>query len=108
MLPKSARLNLKTSFKWVRSGRSLDDKFCRIFLREGDNQIPKIGISTSSKVFKNATDRNRSRRLLSAAVQEIYPRLSKNINIVMMPKVNIVDSTSGEISASLKNTLGLQ
>ncbi len=108
MLPKPSRLNLKQSFKWVRSGRSYDNKYARIFLRMGENTFPKVGISTSSKVFKQAVDRNRSRRLLSKAIEMLYPNLPKNINIILLPKSEIIEATSNQVYTSLKETLRVE
>lgn len=108
MLPKSSRLNLKTSFKWVRSGRSLDDKYARIFIKEGNNQTAKIGISTSSKVFKSAVDRNRSRRLISKAIEGLVDKLPSNLNVIFLPKEIVIKSSSDEVYTSLKETLGVK
>src|SRR5437870_2063461 len=67
MLPLSQRLNLKTDFKWVASGKKLETKYLKLFIRLGENQIPRIGIALSTKSFKKATQRNRARRVVSHA-----------------------------------------
>jgi ribonuclease P protein component len=101
MLPKDKRLNLKTDFKWVVSGKSLETKFIKLFSKVGQNQFPKIGIATSSKVFKRAVDRNRARRLTSSALEKLYPKLANNINIVALPKAAILGVKSDEVFKSL-------
>lgn len=105
MLPKPLRLNLKTDFKWVASGKRLDSKFAKIFIKTGDNTFPKIGIAVSSKTFKKATQRNRARRLISQAFQTIYDKLPADINIVALPKQGIVEVKSADVSLGLEQTL---
>jgi ribonuclease P protein component len=105
MLPKTQRLNLKTDFKWVASGKPLDTKFAKLFIRTGDNISPRVGIATSSKTFKEAVDRNRARRLISAAFEIIYKELPSSINIVALPKVGILSVKSGDVLVDLQDRL---
>ena len=97
MLPRSQRLNLKTDFKWVASGKKIETKYLTLFIKTGDNQNPRIGIATSSKVFKKANQRNRARRLVSQAFQSTYHLLPTTINIVALPKQGILEVKSAEV-----------
>lgn len=105
MLPKHQRLNLKKDFKWVASSKKLETKYLKIFIRVGDNQIPKLGIATSSKTFKKAVERNRARRLVSSAVEPLYGRLPENVNIVALPKIGILKVKSGDVLLDLEEGL---
>jgi len=105
MLPKSQRLNLKTDFKWVASGKPIDTQFVKLFVKLGENQNPRIGITSSSKVFKKAVDRNRARRLVSAAIQSLYNQLPENINIVALPKQAVISVKSGDVLMELEEVL---
>ncbi len=105
MLPKEKRLNLKYDFKWVAAGKPLDTKFVKLFIRLGDNQNPKIGISASSKNFKEAHQRNQARRLLSAAFEALYLNLPPAINIVALPKAPILGVKSGDVLLDLQERL---
>lgn len=105
MLPKDKRLNLKIDFKWVASGKKLESKYIKLFLREGDNQLPRIGVAVSSKSFKKATDRNRGRRLVSTALEKLYPDLPNNINIVALPKAGVLSVKSGDVVSDLETIL---
>lgn len=105
MLPKDKRLNLKKDFKWVASGKRLNQHHFNLFIKYGENEFPKIGIATSKNYFKKATDRNRARRLLSKAVESIYEALPRNINIVALPKVGVIDVKSEELSKELEMVL---
>lgn len=105
MLPKSKRLNLKKDFKWVAAGKKLESKYLKLFVKIGENSIPKIGIATSSKSFKKATQRNRAKRLVSAAFENLYSRLPQSVNIVALPKTGILSVKSAEVLSDLERTL---
>jgi ribonuclease P protein component len=103
MLPKPQRLNLKKDFKWVASGKSLDTKYAKLFLRVGQNQTPRLGIASSSKNFKQAVDRNRARRIFSAAFEPLFSKLIiSGLNIVALPKQAILSVKSGDVLLELE------
>lgn len=114
MLPKEKRLNLKKDFKWVASGsprsaggagKKVSTKYANLFLRVGDNQNPRVGIATSSSIFKKSSQRNKARRLLSAAFESLYNNLPDTINIVALPKIGILDVKSGDVLMDLEEAL---
>lgn len=105
MLSKGKRLNLKKDFKRVASGKQLETRYLKLFVIFRDNEIPKVGIATSSSVFKKSSDRNRARRLTSAAFESIYANLPAQINIVALPKQGILGVKSGDVLMDLKETL---
>lgn len=106
MLPRKKRLNLKKDFKWVASGKKIYTKHITLFIKMGDNLIPRVGIATSSKVFKKSTQRNKAKRIVSSSFESIYERLPKNINIVALPKIGVLDVKSGNVLLDLEETLG--
>ncbi len=105
MLPKSKRLNLKKDFKWAASGKKIDSQYAKLFIRIGDNINPRIGIAVSSALFKKANERNRARRLISAALEPLYAKLPKSINIVALPKQIILNVKSGDVLLDLEEKL---
>ena len=105
MLPKPQRLNLKKDFKWVASGKKIESKFLKLFLRVGENTSPRIGIALSSKNFKKAVDRNRARRITSKAFEVLYKSLPQTINIVALPKAGVVSVKSGDVVLDLEELL---
>lgn len=105
MLSKDKRLNLKTDFKWAVSGKVIDTKFAKLYIRVGENTTARIGIASSSKTFKKATDRNRARRLISEAFQSTFSSLPPTINILALPKVGILDVKSGSVLMELTEKL---
>ena len=105
MLPKYQRLNLKKDFKWAASGKKIDSKFLKLFIKVGENQTAKIGIATSSKTFTKASQRNRARRLTSAAFEPLFSKLPQSINIVALPKAGILSVKSGNVLLDLEEKL---
>ncbi|MDO8619529.1 MAG: ribonuclease P protein component [Candidatus Daviesbacteria bacterium] len=106
MLGKSQRLNLKKDFKWVTSGgKGIDTKFLKMFVRVGENETAKLGIALSGKSFKEAHERNRARRLASAAFEVLHSALPSNLNIVALPKASILGVKSGDVLIDLEERL---
>lgn len=105
MLPKSQRLNLKKDFKWVAGGKKLETKYLKLFLRTGENQHPRVGIAISSNIFKKSSQRNRARRLISAAFEALYSKLPQTINITALPKAGILSVKSGDVLLDLEGGL---
>lgn len=105
MLPKLKRLNLKKDFKKVASGKKIESGLLTLFVRNGDDQNPRVGIALSGKTFKKAHERNRARRLVSAAFETLYSRLPPTINIVALPKAGVLDVKSQEVLVQLEQVL---
>ena len=105
MLPKPQRLNLKKDFKWVASGKKLESKYLKLFIKFGDNEIVRVGIAVSSKTFGKASARNRVRRLTSTAFEAFYPTLPKSINILALPKAGISNVKSQDVLLDLGSVL---
>ncbi|KKS63927.1 ribonuclease P protein component [Candidatus Daviesbacteria bacterium RIFCSPLOWO2_01_FULL_43_38] len=105
MLPKSQRLNLKKSFKWVVAGQKLGDNYLQLYIRAGENAQPLVGIATSKNAFKKAVERNRARRLVSAGFEGLYDKLPNGINIVAMPRSGVLELTSAEVTKVLEGLL---
>ena len=107
MLPKSQRLNLKTSFKWVASGKHLQTPSFKLMVKFSDNPLPLVGIALSKDQFKKAVDRNRARRLTSKAIEGLYPSLLNRLNLVIMPKAVVLEKSPDQLSNELKNVKDL-
>lgn len=105
MLSKDKRLNLKKDFKWVAAGKKLETRYLKLFIKTGDNQIPRVGIAVSGKVFPKATQRNRARRLASSAFEVLYPSLLSTINILALPKAGVVRVKSSDVLLDLEEIL---
>lgn len=105
MLPKSKRLNLKKDFKWVASGKHRESLSFKVLIKEGQNTYPKVGIAVSSKNFKLAVLRNKARRLSFKALSPLYPTLKSNLNLVIMPRAQVLEKDLKSLSQELTDLL---
>lgn len=105
MLSKSQRLNLKTSFRWVASGKSKTSGSFKLFYRDGENQTPLVGVSIVSAQFKKSTLRNKAKRIMFKLAQENLDQLPKNLNLVIMPKAQVLDLPYENLSQEFKNAI---
>lgn len=105
MLSKDKRLNLKKDFRWVAAGEKVANSSVGLFFRFGDNPYPKVGIAVSKANFKKAVERNRVRRLVSRGFELLYSQLPPNINIVVLPKPDILKLRADKIARSLEMLL---
>lgn len=87
------------------SGEKTENSLVKIFFKNGQNEFPKIGISLSKNIFKKAVDRNRARRFVSKSFENLYNKLPSGLNIVAMPKADVLQFSSGEITKSLEELL---
>lgn len=105
MLSKSQRLNLSKNFRWVASGKSFTSQNFKLFYRLGENSHPLIGVSIVSAQFKKANLRNQAKRLCFDAAREVYDQLHKNLNLVIMPKAQVLELTPSELSKEFQNAI---
>lgn len=103
MLAKSQRLNLKKSFKWVAAGKKIETPLFKIFFRNGENRFPLVGIANSKNQFRKANKRNRARRVVSQAIQDIYPNLKEDLNLVIMPKSILLEKSVEDVKKGLED-----
>lgn len=107
MLSKSHRLNLKKSFTFVTAGKKRELENVKIFYRLGENEQPLVGIALTKKNFHKAHDRNRAKRLVSSAIEKVYPHLIHNLNLVIMPKVTVLQKASDELIKEFEDVYDL-
>ncbi|QQG43747.1 MAG: ribonuclease P protein component [Candidatus Daviesbacteria bacterium] len=105
MLPKLNRLNLKFQFKEVITGGKVSHKFGNVYLKYGDNNKPKIGVALTTKVFKKAHERNRAKRVISAAFEKMLVKLPANINILVVPNAEVLKVKSEELLKEYENII---
>lgn len=107
MLSKERRLNLKKEFKWVAAGKKVYTERFKIMYRYGENPQPLVGIALSSQYFRKANKRNRARRLTSKVVENAYGKLRKDLNLVIMPKPEVLNTKQENLSQELEHVKDL-
>ena len=60
--------------------------------------MPLVGVALAKKEFRKSHQRNRARRLVAEAVQRHYDRLSKGLQLVIMPKAGVLEIPVEELS----------
>ncbi|OGE24885.1 hypothetical protein A3C26_02695 [Candidatus Daviesbacteria bacterium RIFCSPHIGHO2_02_FULL_39_12] len=105
MLSKDKRLNLRTDFKWAATGKKIETKFTKLFLKNGRNTEAKVGITLSGRNFKKASEKNRARRLVSKGFEDLYAKLPKDINIIALPKHAVLEVKSADVFLDLEEGL---
>lgn len=102
MLSKNKRLNLRKNYRWVYGGYKLETDSLRLMFRLGENINPKVGVAVSTKLFHSSTQRNSVKRLVYFAIDQVYDKLKKNINLIVTPK--IVDLDKDKLLDELNKT----
>ena len=108
MLARSQRLNLKQNFQWVsKKGRRQETPLLKISYVLGENTHPLVGVALQSKVFRQAVGRNAAKRKVYDAVAIIYPRLKSNLNLVIMPKSEVLETVEQQLVVELEKIIDL-
>lgn len=105
MLSKDKRLNLKTFFNFVVSSQKAENQLVKLFFRTGENNQALVEIALKTEYFKKAVGRNRARRLISWAIEQLYCKLMPRLNLVLMPKTEVLKFSSKEIKEILEKEL---
>jgi len=71
--------------KVYRRGNYAASSFLVVYCLKSNAEATKIGISTSKKVG-NSVKRNRMRRLIKENIRELYDKLKKGFNIVIVAR----------------------
>lgn len=101
MLPAKYRLHQQKDFQGVlKTGQKI---FGRMVVIRYVTGVPsfKMGLIVSTKVSKNATDRNKVKRLLREVVRRELLEVAKPIWMVIVAKVDIVDKDYEQIKGEL-------
>jgi ribonuclease P protein component len=101
MLPAEARLHEQKEFqKVLKKGQKIFGRMVVIRFLSGMPDC-KMGLIVSTKVAKNATDRNRIKRLLREVVRREYLSSMKRVWLVIIAKTDIVDKDYIQIKMEL-------
>ena len=105
MLSRDKRLNLSKEFKWiVSSGKVFDSPSFKIFYKIGhNNSAAKANVALQTKLFKKANLRVKAKRIGFSLIEQIYNKLPKNLNLVMMPKSNFLGKDQIELKKEIAN-----
>jgi len=74
-------------------------------IKRGDNESSRFGFVVSSKIAKDAVDRNRFRRAMSEAVRIASIDLVNGFDVVFLAKTSIVRVPTSEIMKEVRFSL---
>ncbi len=102
MLPKEKRLRKGHDFNRVyQKGKRLHSKSFNLSFYTNRSRLTKIGIVVGKKYSKKATERNRAKRVLRAAVLVDYDKIKSGFDIVIFVKNTAQTSKPEEIKKEL-------
>lgn len=110
MLSKKYKLSESGNFRRVQNeGQIYQSKnFGIAYLKRNDNDVSRYGFIVSTKISKDAVDRNRFKRTLSEAVRLSTIDLVPGFDVIFLAKTSIVNTPASdlmkEVYLGLKNS----
>jgi ribonuclease P protein component len=102
------RLRPRGEFERIRqNGRSWPHRFfILIVLPQPDRSTvpPRIGIAAGKKLG-GAVTRNRYKRLLRAAVRQVYVNIPNGVDVILIARAPIADASVAQLATALVETL---
>jgi ribonuclease P protein component len=107
MLASKFRLTGSANYKKVQNeGRVYQsENFGIAYVKRDDSSPSRFGFIVSTKIAKDAVDRNRLKRAMSEAVRTSTIYLTEGYDVVFLAKTSILKSPTSEIMKEVKNAL---
>lgn len=107
MLANINRLKSSNEFEKVRNEGSLKQftDFAVIIRMRGDEDPSRFGFVISTKISKDAVQRNRIKRALSEAIRHVVVETKAGMDIVFLAKPTIARKSTQEIMNATKEAL---
>ncbi len=107
MLSKKYKLSDSNDFKKVRDeGKVYQSKnFGIAYLKREDNETSHFAFIVSTKISKDAVDRNRFKRTLSDAVRLATIDLMPGFDVIFLAKTTIVNTPASELMKEVREGL---
>ncbi len=106
MLPAPHRLRQFRDFQRVyRDGKSTTSTLVRVCVASNTVDHTRFGVVIPNKLIKKATQRNRKKRQVRAALQALLPHVQPGLDVVVSAQAGLVGAEYADILADLRNTL---
>lgn len=107
MLAKKNRLTGSKNFKRVEEEGNIfqSENFGLAILKRGDSEPPRFAFVVSTKIAKNAVDRNAVKRRLRESLRHIVVEVKDGLDIVFLAKTSIVRIPSEQIAREVRQAV---
>jgi|GEM_PF-398436 len=106
MLPPDVRMKKTRDFAAMATkGRTIFGFFSTLRIRAINSGETKIAFIISTKIFKKAVERNRSKRRFRASVRELLPTIPKGYHLLFILKPQCLDGDYQKIKADTAHML---
>ncbi len=109
MLARQNRLKDKFAFERIKKEGKLwqSESFALVTLRRGDDEPSRFGFVISTKISKDASKRNRVKRVLSEATRHLVAYIKDGFDCLFLAKQIVLrkyaDELVGEVQESLRD-----
>ena len=103
----SSLVKIKENYEFRRAysrGKSFVTPFAVIYAFKTKRNNVRLGITTGKKIGK-AVERNRAKRVITAAFRNILPKLSIGYDYVIVARVRILDAKSTTVENAFLKVL---
>lgn len=106
MLPNSVRLRKKQDFERVyKSGKTIRTALFRITVAPHPTKGLRIGMVVANKICSSAVERNRKKRQMRAATQQLLPLLTPGYDIIVSAQSAVRIAPYGTMKEDLRTGL---
>lgn len=111
MLPHKFRLSKKEFQQVLRQGRLISGRSLGVLTikssrpRDDRPRFPKAGLIVSKRLSKKAVERNRLKRRIRTGLQKVLPKVSPELNLVVLPNKRAMEATVQELESELKKII---
>ena len=106
MIPKKNRLNKEKDIEYVlKKGQIKFSPILNIKYLPAETKVSRFCIIISKKISLKAVVRNRSKRQISASLQDLIENIKKPVDVVILTKPAITITEQKDIQDTLDKTL---
>lgn len=107
MLARKFRLADRNDFGRVeKEGKIFQSKsFGLAYLYRNDGKPARFGFVISTRIAKEATKRNKAKRMLAESVRPSLERIKNSFDIVFLAKQTILKKSAGEVRSEVERAL---